>query len=431
MNRFFQTAYYTIYIYLYLAIFVGIASGSEMPLLAFLCLFFGLLIAMVPDIFDNQPGRKPLFVVLGFLVSLIGFLPIRIADGIQVQYFGYGIGLISGCLLYSLQRQQTSYYHFMEAFKRTVLIASILIVLVLLFLLPVFIDGQIITFGLEELKVLVDSIVPIIIMLLAVGVLHLRALRSLRGGIDRDAFRRRQLRDVLLFTMLVTIVYTFDPFSFLLAGAAWLYEKALLPILSLIAKAFPNHLPDWPNFWQYRKEHEVENINDFGTAEMAPPETVTPSAAVSEITETSGDFQYLFVVVLILIVVLVNFLLLRKKKSFKTSLGYPSETVEAIVEEEDTLKKPTLKKRILDPRIRIRYSYREFLKHLRKLRIPLEATDTTMEIENKTCSTFPNEAEALDALSRLYNRARYQQSEVPSTSDAENMRELVKKVMTR
>lgn len=427
MNRFFQTAYYTIYIYLYLAIFLGIASGAEMPLPAFLCLFFGLFIAMLPEVFDGQLGRKPLYISLGLLVALMGFLPIHLASGIRMQYIGYGIGLIAALLLYYFQRQQTSYYHFMSIFKRTVIIASILIVLVLLFLLQIFIDAQIITFGREELKILFNSIVPVIIMLLAVGVLHLRALRSLRGGINRDAFRRRQLRDVLLFIALVTIVYAFDPLSFLARGAMWIYEVALLPLLSLIAKAFPKHIPDWFDFWQYREQNMPENTEDFGAAQMAPQETAPPSEVVSDVVESSGNFQYIFVVILILIAVLVNYLLLRKKKTQRASGGYPSETIETI-EEEEIETQPTVKRRSLDPRIRIRYNYREFLKYLNRIRVPIADTDTTGEIEKKSTYTFPAAAETLEALSTLYDRARYHQSEVPSSSDAEKMHELVKSI---
>ena len=427
MNRFFRTAYYTIYVYIYLVLFVVIPTGTEMPLPAFLCLFFGLFVGMIPDIFDGEPGKKPLFAVLGSLLALLGFPVLRLFGSGWMHYLGYGLGLLACLLLCLFGRQPTSHKLFMDSLRKTVILAAITIFIVLLVLVPVFIDGKLIDFGTEQLSILMGSLIPVIIMLLAVAVLHLRGLRSLQGGINRNAFRRRQLRDLLLFAAVVTIVYAFNPLAILGKGAAWIYNEALVPLLSLIAKALSDLFRNRFDFnWNFGHVYEYEDLegNPTNPAEQMPQEEVVPTESMPDAAEPSNNVLYIAVVILVLAIVLIHFLMLRKRKPKRSGQGYPNETVEAFEVEEEKKKEPIPRKRSMDPRIRIRYRYREFLKYLYRLRVPVENTNTTGEIEVKSKDVITVDQEALDAFSTIYNRARYQQSENPSASDAEKMNEL-------
>ena len=69
MNRFLRTAYSTTLVYLYLTLFVVTFSGVSMPFPAFSCLYFGLLVCLLPGILRKLEGLEVLFTLLGAVTA--------------------------------------------------------------------------------------------------------------------------------------------------------------------------------------------------------------------------------------------------------------------------------------------------------------------------------------------------------------------------
>ena len=78
MNRFFRTAYSATLVYLCLTLFGVLFTGVGMPFPAFSCLYFGLLLFLLPDISQKLIGKELLFSVIGTVTAMLGFLPIAL-----------------------------------------------------------------------------------------------------------------------------------------------------------------------------------------------------------------------------------------------------------------------------------------------------------------------------------------------------------------
>ena len=71
MNRFFRTAYAMTLAYLFATILAVLITGVKVPFAAFSCLYFGLLIALLPAASQKLSGKEPLFGCIGAAVALI------------------------------------------------------------------------------------------------------------------------------------------------------------------------------------------------------------------------------------------------------------------------------------------------------------------------------------------------------------------------
>ena len=78
MNHFFRTAYSTTLVYLCLTLFGVLSTGLSMPFLAFSCLYFGLLLFLLPDMSQRLTGKGRLFHLTGAMTAMLGFLPIAL-----------------------------------------------------------------------------------------------------------------------------------------------------------------------------------------------------------------------------------------------------------------------------------------------------------------------------------------------------------------
>ena len=81
----------------------------------------------------------------------------------------------------------------------------------------------------ETLRQAISGTVPYAIILLTSGTLLLRGLRAQLGIAEEQAFNRRQLRDVLIFAVLVTLVFAVDPFVYLKKALSFLLDEVLRP----------------------------------------------------------------------------------------------------------------------------------------------------------------------------------------------------------
>lgn len=420
MNRFLRTAYSTTYVYFYLTLLAVTVTGKDLPFPAFLCLFFGLLTALLPDIYDSLSRLKGVFAALGGLLALLGFLPILLAQVGLLQYLAYGLGLLAGILFFFLRQEPVSHSFFMESFRRTLIIAAAVLVFILFALMPTLSNGKTFSFGAEELKTVFFNLIPLIIMLLAVGVLHLRGLRSEKSGMDRKAFRRRQLRDLIVFAAAVTLVYVFNPLGYLVRGIVYIFKYGIVRLLQPLIDLIP--FGEHPPIPDESFPPGIAEVVTLSPEEAPPPGD--PSPAVTG--NTLRVIVFIFVLVgLAGLVMLIVILVKKRRGRGKKYQGYPHETVEAMEEEEEREEEPVPKKRSADPRLRIRYQYRSFMKYLKNVPVDVEKTDTSGEIGEAAKEGIRAEAEPMDTVTGIYNRARYQQKEAPTAADAEEMKRLL------
>jgi len=430
MNRFLRTAYSAIYAYLWLTLLVVTVTRTDMPFPAFLCLFFGLLTALVPDIFDTGQGIKALWAVLGGLLALLGFLPILISGGSLFHYILYGFAGLAVVSFFFLRRQSTTHRRFMDSFRLTIIIFAISLFIILFLWMPfltAMTHKRVPDLSWENIMTVLNNLIPVFIMLLAVGVLHLRGLRSENIGIDQKLFRQRQLRDLMIFMTCVTIVYAFNPLRYIVRGLLFLFRNGLIPFLKKILSLFAF---EWNTDHHRNDEPQPEATYEY---EETMPESTEYQEIPLEPPQGDGLLKsLLFLLILVAVIALVFLiiqLLKKKARAQKTYRGYPVETMEALEEEETPQRDPSPKKRSRDPRMKIRYQYLMFLNYVKRIPVSLKKTQTSGEIADFAAETIPEKAGSVNALTEIYDRARYQHNIAPSPADAEEMKKLLEKVL--
>ena len=433
MNRFLRTVYAVTYVSLFLTLFLVFGTGADMPFSSFLCLHFGMMIALFPSIFDRLAGKEPVFVPLGALAALLGYLPILLSGCPVVHSIAYGVSLLSGVLFYFLRQYKTTHAFFTGFFRTTVIVAAAVIAFITLMLIPAFYGTGAVSFGWDRIVCIANNVIPVLIMLLTTGILLLRGLRAEQNGTDDRTFKRRQIRDLLIFAALVGVVYAFHPLQYIPAALAFLRDKALLPALLWLYRLFQRTYDAVSG--AFPNEPHVSEIMDTPQPEpeSTPPEPSTILAGKTEITDHRIDIPYetvlyiflAFVTVVLVILFVIAFRKLIRKIRSRKNQGYPSETVEKIEEETPEVREKKPKKRSTDPRLRIRYQYAEFMKYLKDRRVRLKKSDTCEEIGRLAKDELHAPEAETNAFSELYEHARYCAAEAPTEDDAKRVKSLL------
>ncbi len=427
MNRFLRSAYSVTYVFLYLTIFSVVATESEMPLPAFLCLYSGVLIAHLPSIHEPSADKQALFGVLGIVIALLGFIPLFIYGCNLVHIIMYLVGVVSGVLFYFFGQREFSRDRFRGEFRNTIIIAFIAAFVATLIVIPVLCENDPKKSAADDISMVIKNVVPVVIMLLVTGILLLRGLRSEQGGIDPKVMERRQLRDLGIFAALVTVVYAVNPFKYLASAALFFFNSILRPAVIWLLKIIASII-EW--FFKADPRMFEEAAEEMPTAEPYPTQNIlesTPAPThafeLSEIKLRTEDFVYIAIGVAVIIGVIILAALLGKlAKRRKVNRGYPNETVEDVDAEEKNGPERKPKKRSSDPRLRIRYQYMEFMKYLKRSSVKLRKSDTSGEIGLKAKDALEADNAEIDSFSDVYGKARYNLKEAPSASDAERMK---------
>ena len=436
MNRFLRTVYSVTYVSLFLTLFLVFGTGADVPLPAFLCLYFGMMIALFPSIFDRLAGKEPVFLPIGVLAALLGYLPILLSGCPVVHSIAYGISLFSGVLFYFLRRHKTTHAFFTGFFRTTVIVAAAVIAFITLMLIPAFYGTGAVSFGWDRIVCIANNVIPVLIMLLTTGILLLRGLRAEQNGIDDRAFKRRQIRDLLIFAALVGVVYAFHPLQYLRAALVFLRDKALLPAILWLYRLLQRTFDAVGG--AFLNKQYVSEIKDAPQPEPDPTplEPSTIFAGNTEIKDHRIDIPYetvlyillAFVTVVLVILFVIAFRKLIRKIRSRKNQGYPNETVEKIEEETPEVREKKPKKLSADPRLRIRYQYAEFMKHLKDRRVRLKKSDTCGEIGMRARNELHADEAEMNAFSDLYERARYCAAEAPTEDDAKRMKSLLGRI---
>ena len=437
MNRFLRAVYSATYVYVILILFAVIATGVEVPLLSFLCLLLGILIAMLPAVFDRLVKKRTLFTVLGVLIAASGFVPVILHGCPVMHYVICGLGIAEGFAFCLIRREMTIHLWFLRAFRTSLILLLSAIAVVFLAIIPMLYDGHVLSFGWERVRTALDNTVPVIVLLLSIGILFLRRLRSEQGGIDSATINRRQIRDLTIFGALVGVIFTAHLFVNLRSTFNFLYDRVIYPLFEWLVRLFSGKLKmDFIPEDSFPQPADDFGLPDPSIFQQAPDPS--PSGDQSVLTGpdlalpdkdlvyriTFGIFIAVSVIVFIGLVIIVVRRFLEKYRERKDVHGYPDETEVQITEEEPQRDEETPRKHSNDPRERMRYQYGEFLRFLRKASVPVETTNTCGEIRKNAYAGLRTGPEDLSDFTALYEKARYRQQESVTDDDDARMKTL-------
>ena len=435
MNRFFRTAYSTTLVYLYLVLFGVLITRVKMPFLSFSCLYFALLLCLLPGVSQKLNGKEGLFRVLGAATAMLGFLPIALWRCPLSHWLIHLSGIAAAGVFLSILRHRTTHGIFMEKYRFSVVSLGVLIGFICLAMVTgVYQGGQ----GLippEAMREAVSSAVPYAIILLASGTLLLRGLRAESGKVDDQAFNRRQLRDVLIFAILVTLVFAVDPFVYLRKAVFFLLNDVLRPSARFLAQVLVSILRAVPR----REESAAATPLPEETAEPKPMPLYETAETEAESYFVEGNdlaltIAYVFIAAAALFLLIVLASEIRRLfrnlrwRGRNPGSGYPNETREKLPPKDGTRRERKPKKRSGDPREQIRYLYGGFLGYLNKLRVRFDNTDTCGEIRRCAEKRAVADPPTLSGLTVIYEEARYRLAETPDEADVRAMKELLDRI---
>ena len=435
MNRFFRTAYSTTLVYLCLALFGVLITGVKMPFPAFSCLYFGLLLCLLPGVSHRLIGKERLFYVIGALTAVLGFLPVALGHCPMIHWIIHCLGIVAAAVFLSTLRHRTTHGVFLAKYEFTVVLLLILIGFIgLAMLTGVYQDGEAAARS-RALSLAINCIVPYAIVLLASGVLLLRGLRAQPGMAGEQAFNRRQLRDTLIFAILVTLVFAVDPFIYLQKAVYFLLNDVLRPS----ARYLVQFLTVLLRSVSHQEQPAAETLPPEETADPTPMPVVEPGETEPEQYFIEGndlDLTIAYVLIAVAMLTLLFLLALQIRKLIRNLQarsrnrvsGYPNETYEMLPQKKETGEEGKPKRRSSDPRERIRYLYGEYLRYLNRLRVRFGRTNTCGEIQHHAENHTVADPATLSGLTTMYEKARYRLKEMPTEADTYIMKDLLDRI---
>ena len=435
MNRFFRTAYATTLVYLCLTFIGVLITRANMPFLAFSFLYFGLLLSLLPGASQRLAGKERLFYGIGAVTAALGFLPIALWRCPMIHWMIHLAGIAAAAVFLSILRHRTTHAIFMAKYEATAVLLLILIGLACLSSLTgIYRDGEAPARS-RAMGQAMRGTIPYAIVLLASGVLLLRGLRAQPGMANEQAFRRRQLRDTLIFAVLVTLIFAVDPFVYLKKAVFFLLNSVLRPSAGFLAQLLAALLKSV----SLRKRSAADPLPTEQPRDPAPmpadePVEMEPEPGFAEGTDLTRIIAYVLIAAVALILLYLLALQIQKlvrdlrERSQNRGGGYPHETRETLPLKEKASREGKPKRRSGDPREQIRYLYGEFLRHLHKIRVQFGTASTCGEIRRRAQTQSAADPANLSDLTSLYEKARYQLEETPTEADAHAMKDLLDRI---
>lgn len=427
MNRFFRTAYSTTLIYLIITFVLVTVTGVSMPFPSFLCLYFSLLVFLLPGAVHRLEDLRVLFGVLGAVVALAGFAFLIHHPLGHVIVYAVCVAL-AGVFLVVL-RHNTTHDDFQGKFSFTLIAAAVFLAM---FILAAMTENNIFELKPESVKRAMLDAVPIAMVSLATGVLLLRGLRAQQGIVDQKAFNRRQLRDTLIFSGIVGAVFSADPYKYLSMAVRFIMEKIVRPIIVFLsdgAKWILEQLrnPNPPNYNHIEYTEPPTELVQITPPPEIPQVTRSPEQVAKDSESLFNTLMTIFIIVIIAFLLLLLYELFKKliKRDRSKGSGYPNEIKTEIPPEEEEKKEDKPGRFSRDPRLKMRFFYREYIRHLRSSKIPVNPSDTCAEINMHAQNTLKYKQDQADEFTRLYENARYSFDEEPQKKDADRMKKLL------
>lgn len=376
MTRYFRTVYATTLACMLLSLITPLVTGVHMPFSPFSCLLLGLLLFLLPNVLPKLSGRETLFALLGTAAALLGFLPILLSRCPAFHYIAYALFVLAAALFLITLRHNTTYNNFKARFGFiTVVVLCLLFYFILSATTMRRISGTVHgspVIDPERLKIALNDLIPFAIVLLASGILCLRGLRAQCGDADERSFRRRQLRDALIFLFSVSAVFITVP---LLKPVWTLFVQYVLAPLGrmlydLVESAATGNPQTNTNPFGYAAQQTIPPGDGKPVGTPAPAASAAPIESAPPAAIRSGEYIKTVVALLVLAAVIAVAAIILKKalrRLKKSDRSYPNESVEALPETDEPKKDSKPHKHSSDPRRRMRYLYAAFLRNLRRI----------------------------------------------------------------
>lgn len=422
MTIFLCIGFFVAFAYGVVSMVLGTFTGAPLPAAAFVCLFGGVLLGRLPDVAEKLKRLRTLSLLAGTAAALAGFvfLPSQAAHARS-----YALLLALAVLLVWKLRYEPRYYRFVSAFR--FVCAAALVLIGTVFVLATA-DG--LSSRRENAIAALSDVLPILVVMLACGVLALRGLRAADSVVDRARFDRRQLRDTLVFFAFCALCLLVQPWRWLVSLADLIYRGIVDPV-SQGADSFGD--------WLFRllrnpnpSQAQPSGGNSGGSGSAAPSAAAPSGGELLSPEETfeSGSIPmaYIFAAFLtaaLLIALVVLFFKLRKLPR-RPRHGYPNEALESVEEAEAPEEKPISRFR-REPRMKIRFYYRSFLHRLSAKHVDLPRSDTCERISQRAAA-YCADGEALEEFTELYRKARYCTQETPTAEDAARAKALSRRL---
>ncbi|QSX04892.1 hypothetical protein JYG23_09305 [Sedimentibacter sp. zth1] len=277
------------------------------------------------------------------------------------------------------------------------------------------------------------------LIFLVVGVLLLRLLRDNRYKTNDMIYKKKQLRDFILF-MGVCFFSTVKQLPTILLHLLLLIINFIVScignILVFISSKFNNiNLLDLgdkvrilcKNIHETNKETIAENISKLNVANEAVTLSSEEEANVFDV-DWFTYAMYVLIVVCVLIIFIAIINILHNKNLKQKNYIAVEQTREKI---EVTKNKTKHKKSLKNSRDAIRHYYNKFLSLCKKRNVKLEICDTTASISNKYKSVINMNNDTEQELRKIYIKARYNITENMSKQDVDKCVELCNRINNR
>lgn len=422
MNRFLRVAYITCFLYTLSGLGLEGFTGLEFPIFCFVALYAGLLVFMLQGVIPTLEKFRLLLQICGVMITICGFLPlIHHSLGFIIVY------LLNAAITFVLAvklNYNSIHRDFAAKFKFSI------IVMMLIFAVALILSGGTDTFiNQEHMRNATQHAVPCFIVTLAMGVLLLRGLRAVIGIVDERQFNKRQLIDTIIFFAACIVFWATDALNLITRGLEWMLSTIIMPIINQIAYWLSSlfDLMVNQNPLPMGTDAPVTPAPTYDIELTPPPEGVIDPSNNGSTQVDFEFFKYMVMIAAALLVIVILWIIvtkLLKRGKHGSSIGYPNETREDLgIMLDDRTERP-ISRFNRNPRMRIRYLYQEFMRHLSLGGVSIEKSDTCADIEKRSRIAIFSKQDEIAEFSDVYRKARYDMDTEPVNDDAERAKRL-------
>lgn len=423
MNKFLRVSYIISFLYTLFIAVLGSVTNFDFPIWCFIACYIGILSFMLPNIMPQFQKYHLLARVGGIIIALSGLL-FLIKAPISYPIVNLLLVILGFVLAVKLQ-YNTIHRDFVSKFNFSTILLCLFYALLAMLSSEQFTFLNITVVVKSPVQSAIVNSIPCLVVTLTMGILLLRGLRAASGIVDEKEFNKRQLRDTIIFFVACIAVWATDLLNAIKSGVIFIVENIIVPffrwIVDLLVRLeemlINKNPPDWSSDY---------TSTPYPTKEVTPvPEAILGQ---QQNYKYSSDFfaGLIYVVLSILIIAVLWWVfsnLLKKGKRAKY-LGYPNETRESIDDLPNKLLEKPISRLNRNPRMRIRYIYREFMLHLRRKGAAVKRASTCGEIESSAKEITYKHATEIEMLSNTYRKARYCLENEPTAEDAKLAKKL-------
>ncbi len=276
-------------------------------------------------------------------------------------------------------------------------------------LLPLLMLPPLLSFRLDLFSLVQRQILPFVVLYLFCSVLSLRLARHQQETLGRKSMLLTNLLLLLCFFLLcLSFVYS-QVWSLAWQGLALAYRHLLLPLIMLLAMAIALPFFAFGLLLKLLLKKTPPEEGAAFTQELG--EAMTSAFGEAPLGGFPEPLRYALLILLLLAFLWAAWRLFRRLAG-----GPAVPAASAAISESRQKLTPSAGRQDInllppaDARLAVRYYYRKFLRLCQKQGLPLEAGQTSLEIQSMAEQQFPAQQAALAELRELYLPARYDES---------------------